>query len=121
MALAQPPPGIEVVRLLGTALPEVALDAGQLRQAILNLVVNAVQAMPQGGRLSIAVRLEGATAVVEVEDTGPGIPEEVQARIFEPFFTTKAPGTGLGLPVVRRIVEGHGGANCELSTRLHRR
>jgi signal transduction histidine kinase len=109
VALAQPPPGLEVVRRLGAALPEVALDAGQIRQAVLNLVVNAVQAMPHGGRLTIRTLLEGSTAVVEVEDTGPGIPEEVRTRIFEPFFTTKAIGTGLGLPVVRRIVEGHGG------------
>ena len=109
VALAQPPPGLEVVRLLGAALPEVALDAGQIRQAVLNLVVNAMQAMPRGGRLTVSTRLEGPTAVVEVEDSGPGIPEEVRARIYEPFFTTKATGTGLGLPVVRRIVEGHGG------------
>jgi signal transduction histidine kinase len=109
VALAQPPRGLEVVRRLDTALPEVALDAGQIRQAVLNLVVNAVQAMPHGGRLTVRTLLEGATVVVEVEDSGPGIPEEVQARIYEPFFTTKATGTGLGLPVVRRIVEGHGG------------
>ena len=109
VALAQPPPGIEVVRRLGAPLPEVALDGGQVRQAVLNLVVNAAQAMPRGGRLTVRTLLDGATAVVEVEDTGPGIPAEIQARIFEPFFTTKATGTGLGLPVVRRIVEGHGG------------
>jgi two-component system sensor histidine kinase HydH len=109
VALAQTPPGLEVVRTLGAALPEVALDAGQIRQAVLNLVVNAVQAMPHGGRLTIRTLLEGSTALVEVEDTGPGIPDEITARVFEPFFTTKATGTGLGLPVVRRIAEGHGG------------
>jgi PAS domain S-box-containing protein len=109
VAVALPTPGLEVVRSLGAPLPVVALDAGQVRQAVLNLVVNAVQAMPGGGRLTVRTLLEGATAVVEVEDTGPGIPELVRARIFEPFFTTKASGTGLGLPVVKRIVEGHGG------------
>jgi PAS domain S-box-containing protein len=109
VAVAQPPAGLEVVRKLGAALPEVAFDAGQVRQAVLNLVVNAVQAMPGGGRLTVRTYLEGSTAVVEVEDTGPGIAEVIRARIFEPFFTTKATGTGLGLPVVKRIVEGHGG------------
>jgi len=76
---------------------------------VLNLVVNAVQAMPGGGRLTVRTFLDGAAAVVEVEDTGPGIAEVIRQRILEPFFTTKASGTGLGLPVVKRIVEGHGG------------
>jgi signal transduction histidine kinase len=109
VAVAQPPSGLEVVRKLGVPLPEVAIDAGQVRQAVLNLVVNAVQAMPGGGRLTVRTFLDGPSAVVEVEDTGPGIAEAVKARIFEPFFTTKATGTGLGLPVVKRIIEGHGG------------
>jgi signal transduction histidine kinase len=109
VAVAQPPSGLEVVRTRGAPLPEVALDAGQVRQAVLNLVVNAVQAMPGGGRLTVRTFLDGAAAVVEVEDTGSGIAEVIRARIFEPFFTTKATGTGLGLPVVKRIVEGHGG------------
>jgi signal transduction histidine kinase len=76
---------------------------------VLNVVANAVQAMPDGGRLTVRTRAEGDEAVLEIEDTGTGIPDEVRARIFEPFFTTKASGTGLGLAVVRRIVEGHGG------------
>jgi signal transduction histidine kinase len=100
---------IEIVRELDPALPPVAMDARLVRQAILNVAVNAVQAMPRGGRLSVRTRREGDRAVVELEDTGAGIPDEVRERIFEPFFTTKASGTGLGLAVVRRIVEGHGG------------
>jgi signal transduction histidine kinase len=76
--------------------------------------VNAVQAMPRGGTLTVRTRREERSALVELEDTGPGIPEEVRTRIFEPFFTTKASGTGLGLAVVKRIVEGHGG---EISVR----
>jgi signal transduction histidine kinase len=80
-----------------------------VRQAVLNVIVNALQAMPEGGRLTVRTRAEDDEAVLEIEDTGAGIPDEVRARIFEPFFTTKASGTGLGLAVVRRIVEGHGG------------
>jgi GAF domain-containing protein len=110
VAAAVPPLGaIEVIRELDPALPQVPLDARLVRQAVLNLAVNAVQAMPRGGRIVVRARLDGDAAVVEVEDDGPGIPAEVRERIFEPFFTTKASGTGLGLAVVRRIVEGHGG------------
>jgi signal transduction histidine kinase len=82
--------------------------------ALTNIFINAVQAMPQGGTLTITARPEthdGATwAEVQVRDTGRGIPAEHLPRIFEPFFTTRAAGTGLGLAVVRRIVEAHQGA-----------
>jgi signal transduction histidine kinase len=100
---------IAIVRELDPDLPPVAIDARLVRQAILNVAVNAVQAMPRGGQLTVRTRREGDVAQVELEDTGVGIPDEVVERIFEPFFTTKASGTGLGLAVVRRIVEGHGG------------
>jgi signal transduction histidine kinase len=108
-ALAPHPPGVEIARELDASLPPVPMDARLVRQAVLNVLVNAVQAMPEGGRLTVRTRADDDEAVLEIEDTGPGIPDEVRARIFEPFFTTKASGTGLGLAVVRRIVEGHGG------------
>jgi signal transduction histidine kinase len=109
-ALAQKPAEVEIVRELDPTLPPVPMDARLVRQAVLNVAVNAVQAMPRGGRITLRTRRAGETVVVEIEDTGAGIPAEVCARIFEPFFTTKASGTGLGLAVVKRIVEGHGGA-----------
>jgi signal transduction histidine kinase len=109
-AVAQTAAGIELDRELDPALPAVVIDARLVRQAVLNVAVNAVQAMPRGGRITIRTRREGDAALVEIEDTGSGIADEVTARIFEPFFTTKASGTGLGLAVVKRIVEGHGGA-----------
>jgi len=92
-------------------LPEVVIDAGLLRQAFLNLCVNAIQAMTPGGggRLIASARREGAQVVVEIRDTGPGLPEESARRVFEPFFTTKAEGTGLGLAIVRQAAEAHGG------------
>lgn len=95
----------------------VLADPVQLQTLMLNLVVNARDAMPEGGRLEIALHGEGdpgtpdAAACIRVTDTGQGIAPEVQGRLFEPFFTTKAPGvgTGLGLPMVRRILVEHGG------------
>jgi signal transduction histidine kinase len=109
-AIAQQGARIEVARELDPAVPPVAMDARLVRQAVLNVAVNAVQAMPRGGRITIRMRREGDQALLEIEDSGAGIPDEVKGRIFEPFFTTKASGTGLGLAVVKRIVEGHGGA-----------
>lgn len=83
----------------------------QLEQVVLNLAVNARDAMPDGGRLRVCTRVEGPFAVLEVADSGTGMPPEVVARLFEPFFTTKPPGegTGLGLPTVAQLVEGAGG------------
>ena len=93
-------------------LPEVVIDAGLLRQAFLNLCVNAVQAMAPtgGGRLLARARREGAQVLVEICDTGPGLPRDAARRAFEPFFTTKAEGTGLGLAIVRQAAEAHGGS-----------
>jgi signal transduction histidine kinase len=91
-------------------LPPVRADGELLRQAFLNLAVNAIQAMqPGGGRLEVRVRRDGSGVAVEFQDTGPGIAPEAARHVFEPFFTTKAQGTGLGLAIVRQAAETHGG------------
>ena len=84
-------------------------EAALLRPALLNLVRNAVQAMPTGGTLTVGVRRDGARIAVAVADTGPGIPDDVREAIFTPFFTTRVKGTGLGLTVVRELVAALGG------------
>jgi signal transduction histidine kinase len=94
-------------------LPPVVADAELLRQAFLNLCVNAIQAMQErggGGKLTVRARRDGDAVVVEVADTGPGMDVETRAHVFEPFFTTKANGTGLGLAIVRQAAEAHGGS-----------
>ncbi len=89
----------------------VVVDGEKMQQVFLNLLINAIQAMPAGGTVTVRARVEtGRRQVcVEVADTGPGMSLEVQQRLFEPFFTTKQRGTGLGLAIVRKIVELHGG------------
>ncbi|HLO65493.1 MAG TPA: ATP-binding protein [Holophaga sp.] len=99
---------------LGPDLPPVAMEASELHQVIMNLVVNARDAMPEGGTLSVRTRRTadgGPWVALEVRDTGGGIPAHLRDRIFDPFFTTKGEGkgTGLGLSVVKRIVTSHGG------------
>jgi signal transduction histidine kinase len=107
-------PGIRVEWVVAPDLVSVSVDARQLRQALLNLFHNAVQAMPEGGVVRIdasPVERDGKRlAAIEVADSGPGIEGDLHDRIFQPFFTTKATGTGLGLAVVRRIAEAHGGS-----------
>jgi two-component system sensor histidine kinase HydH len=90
-------------------VPLVRADEPRLQQALLNLVLNAIQATPAGGWVRVEARVEGDRVLVAVEDSGPGVPEEVVARIFDPFFTTKHAGTGLGLPIVHSTVAQHGG------------
>ena len=103
---------IEIVRSLSPDLPEVAVDPAQLNQVLVNLVVNALQAMPAGGRLVIRTLTGKDHLSLIVEDTGIGMSEQVLRKIFVPFFTTKdiGQGTGLGLPVVHGIVTSHGGS-----------
>jgi signal transduction histidine kinase len=92
----------------------VSLDRVQVQQVVLNLLENAYDAAPRGGRARVTTRATPQGAELVVEDSGPGIPAEVQARMFDPFFTTKKEGTGLGLSIVRRIAETHGAAlRCE--------
>jgi PAS domain S-box-containing protein len=86
----------------------VSLDEQQLRKALGNLLRNAREAMEDGGTITVALALDGDTAVLELSDEGTGIPEALRSRIFDPFFTTKATGTGLGLPLTRQIIEAHG-------------
>jgi signal transduction histidine kinase len=95
-------------------IPDIQGDIEQLTEVLVNLVVNACEAMEGDG--SILIRQEvvegedGPVMRIEVSDTGPGIPEPLLSKVFEPFFTTKEEGTGLGLSIVRRIVEEHGGS-----------
>ncbi|HTO95828.1 MAG TPA: HAMP domain-containing sensor histidine kinase, partial [Myxococcales bacterium] len=84
-------------------------DPGQLRQVLWNLLGNAADATPAGGRVEVRIAQQGGQGVLDVIDTGSGIADEDLQRIFDPFFTTKERGTGLGLAIVHRIVEAHGG------------
>jgi two-component system sensor histidine kinase HydH len=92
------------------ALPRMSLDADLFRQALLNLFINARQAMPEGGELMLRTRSEAGWNLLEVTDTGLGMSEEVRARVFDAFYSTRPGGSGLGLPTTRKIVEAHGGA-----------
>ena len=127
------PQNIELVLDLTPQLPKVSGDAEQLKQVFINLALNAVQAMPDGGKLTVRTRRPRAPielglseaspryaadhVEVRVEDTGAGIPEEARDRIFIPFYTTKSKGTGLGLAICQRIVKGHQGT-IEVQSRI---
>jgi signal transduction histidine kinase len=91
-------------------LPAVVGVPDRLQQAILNLVLNAIQAMPHGGRVALNTSASGGLVRVSVTDTGPGLPQDLAEKLFDTSVTTKPGGTGLGLPVVRLIAEAHGGS-----------
>jgi signal transduction histidine kinase len=104
--------GIAIDSDLQAGLPEIVADASQLRQTVLNLVVNALQATARGGSVRVTLRAELSQLRLTVEDQGTGMSEEVRSKLFLPFFTTKdvGQGTGLGLSVVHGIVSAHGGS-----------
>jgi two-component system NtrC family sensor kinase len=103
---------------IASDLPTVLADEGQLRQALLNLIRNAREAMPKGGRITVRVhRAENAGVALIVDDEGPGIEPGLREHLFEPFFTTKSHGTGLGLAITQQIAKAHGGTiECESRT-----
>lgn len=104
-------PSIRIVKELDPLVPETLADSMQLKQVFLNLLLNAADAMPEGGTLTVRTSYvpAGEMILVEIADTGKGVSEEIKAKIFQPFFTTKAKGTGLGLAISKRLVEQHGG------------
>jgi len=101
--------GIEVVDYLAVDLPSVQLDREAFHAALLNLVLNAEQAMPEGGQLVVRTYGTADGVALDLIDTGCGMNEETRSQIFDAFFSTKRGGSGLGLPTARKIVEAHGG------------
>ena len=107
--------GIQVVRTTQSGLPQVLADSEQLKQVLLNLILNAVESMKGQGQIRLASSVETDVdgrpmVVVRVHDSGPGIPAEIRSRVFEPFFTTKDGGTGLGLCIGAQIMARHNGS-----------
>jgi len=101
---------IPIASQLAESSPEIYVDAEKIKQVLWNLILNARDAMPDGGSIAVATREIGETQIeLIVEDSGPGVSEIDPERLFQPFFTTKPEGVGLGLPISRKIVEQHGG------------
>ena len=105
---------VELRPHLDSDLPVVLLDKSLMRQALVNLCRNAIEAMPEGGSIDLLTRTRGEDVVLEIIDTGKGMDEKTRAQMFQAFFSTRSGGSGLGLPTVRRIVEAHHGRiSCE--------
>ena len=100
---------IEVVQYLETDLPSIKMDPHTLQAALVNLVKNAIEAMPEGGQLLARTRITRSGVALDLIDTGCGMEGEALLRMFEEFYTSKDTGTGLGLPTAKKIIEGHGG------------
>jgi len=94
----------------GPDLPEIMADKDMLYQAFLNILLNAMQAMPSGGDIQINITAENDLMQIQFLDEGQGISDEITTKIWDPFFTTKEKGTGLGLGIVKNIIESHNGA-----------
>jgi len=103
------PENITLNKNIVVGLPEIQIDTDQIRQVLVNMMINAIQAMPEGGKLTIAAREKDRFLEVEIADTGTGIPQEIIGKIFDPLYTTKAKGIGLGLAVCKSIIDRHEG------------
>jgi len=101
--------GLDLIREYDTNLPEALIDADQMQQVFSNIIRNAIQASPSEGKVTVRASVHDENLLVAVNDSGPGIPQDVRQKMFEPFFTTKTHGTGLGLALAQKLVEGHGG------------
>jgi two-component system sensor histidine kinase HydH len=101
--------GYKIHKRLATHIGQIQADPGLLYEAFLNILMNAMQAMPEGGTITVELADRQDTLTIVFSDEGKGIPDDILKKIWQPFFTTKDKGSGLGLPVVRKIVEGHGG------------
>ena len=100
---------IELTTEVQSTLPAIRADSVRLTQALMNLVINSMQAVERSGRINVSANLVEAAVLIQVTDTGPGIPPEKLASIFDPYFTTKAEGSGLGLWIAQQIITAHGG------------
>ncbi len=109
LSLIPIPEKVQVQISVSKDFPMLCANFQMLKRALTNLIQNAVQAMPQGGKLTVSADCVGKKGEIVIEDTGNGIPEEVKPKIFKPLFTTKSKGQGLGLAVVKRLVEAQGG------------
>ena len=99
-----------------TVVTEILVDEAKIRRVLTNLIQNAIDAMPEGGRLSISSMSSPREVSISVTDTGMGIPQDHMEKIWTALYTTKAKGIGLGLPICKRIVEAHGGSISVVST-----
>jgi len=107
--------GYRVEKHYDPNIPEITADSDMLYQAFLNILINAMQAMPEGGKIRVAIQSTDNTVKIFFEDEGEGIPQDLMGKIWDPFFTTKAKGTGLGLGIVKNIIESHSG-NVQIRT-----
>jgi signal transduction histidine kinase len=106
--------GVTVHIVRSELLDDVLLDSGQFKEALVNIIINACEAMKKGGNITITETMDSInknrdTAVIRIQDSGPGIPASIQDDVFNPFFTTKDDGTGLGLSICFNIISEHGG------------
>jgi two-component system, NtrC family, sensor histidine kinase HydH len=111
--------GCQVNTEVGDNLPEIMADSDMLYQAFLNIFINAIQAMPNGGKISVNIFSANGNVAIHIEDEGKGIETEIMEQIWNPFFTTKEKGTGLGLGIVKNLIEAHNG-NLNIENRPER-
>lgn len=109
---------IQVMEFYPTQAVKISADTDMIQQVFMNILINAIQAMPVGGRMEVHLIDRNSSVQIEVSDTGKGIPENIRSRIFDPFFTTKPKGIGLGLSISYRIVKMHSGSITFTSSQM---